>query len=124
MANFIRCKQDIFSYKRFSNEKIGDKIKIILFLFKTTEPVYCVKDKGVIEINNIIINLDSVIGLCKCKGHYVMCEDGEHSYIGNGIEFTTTTGTVRWIYDSEDKRNTQFEEIASNSHLFKQKVAI
>jgi hypothetical protein len=125
MANFIRCKQDNFSYKYYSEEYVGDKIKVFLFLFKTVESVYELKEKKSDIIPNILVNLDLVTGLSKCQGAYVRSEDGEYTSTGYGIIFNNASGgSAKWLYDSESDRDAQFEEIASNSHLFKQKVSI
>ncbi len=125
MANFIRCKQDNFSYKYYSEEYVGDKIKVFLFLFKTVESVYELKEKKSDIIPNILVNLELITGLSKSEGAYVRSEDGEYKSTGYGITFNNASGgSVKWLYESESDRDAQFEEIASNSHLFKQKVAI
>jgi hypothetical protein len=125
MANFIRCTQDTFSCKQYYRERIGDKIKVFLFLFKTVEPVYETREKEIKIFSNTLINLELVTGLSKCQGVYSMNEDGEYVFFGYGIElYNVSGGGAKWLYDSESDRDAQFEEIASNSHLFKQKVAI
>jgi hypothetical protein len=125
MANFIRCTQDTFCYKQYSEEHIGDKIKVSFLLFKTVEPVYVIKEKENRTLQNILVNLELVTGLSKCQGAYTRDENGEYVFVGYGIElFTVSGGTTKWIYDSESERDAQFEEIASNSHMFKQRVSI
>ena len=125
MANFIRCTQDTFCYKQYSEEYVGDKIKVSFLLFKTVEPIYAIKEKENRIFPNILVNLEMITGLSKCEGVYTRGENGEYIYVGYGIKiYNVSGGSTDWLYDSEIDRDSQYEQLASNSHTFKQKVVI
>ncbi len=126
MAHFIKCKQELVTYKTMKQEI--ENIETIHRVFLGTRQVVTYKEVFDKEENyeNSPINLDVVIRLSKTVGAYD--RDSNRYFIKTtgkqGICFHTIDGTYEWYYDTKEARDEQFEEIASNSHMYKSKVVI
>ena len=123
MANFIKCKQESFSYKKYENVKVRDELTRSFFFFVKINPIYEFQEEvEAITVYNNPINIEYVKNISRTGGIYCGLSKFSAHY---GIRFFLVGGGEScWFYDNVKTRDEQFEEIVSNNHLYKSKVNI
>lgn len=122
MATFLKCKQEFITYTKVNEVQVNNEIKLetVFFFFKKIVPVYR-NVPEIIEKYNSPINLDIVKNFSKTK-HQIGNDKPLKNF--HGIVFKLVDGECYWYYEDEKTRDEQFEEIASNKHLYLLKVHI
>ena len=127
MATFVKCKEEFVKRKRTKQEQTGTELETIFLFFKRVKPIYIEVFDCEDKIFNNPVNLDAVLDIEKIVG----AGDTDSNYSGiagtskPGIRFYFNSKCLTdWFYSDEKVRDEQFEEIASNSHLYKSKVVL
>jgi hypothetical protein len=122
MANFIQCKQEFYTYKNYDSKWVKTGTKRFLLFFKEDIGEWKNLPGHDIKVFNKAINLEAVQNLVKYDRIMEWNSSSENKNEKKGIRFDLIDGQLDWYFDSEQVRDEQYNEIISNSHLYKSKV--